>query len=60
VTFGEMEAALRARLMAFPPSARTELIHVLRLPALIAPTRSEPSGHPATRTFGELLIDVES
>jgi hypothetical protein len=32
VTFDEMEAALRARLEALPPAARSELIHVLRLP----------------------------
>jgi hypothetical protein len=60
VTFDEMEAALRARLEALPPAARAELIHVLRLPDL---DRAERIGEfwasPATRTFGELLIDLE-
>jgi hypothetical protein len=31
VNFEETEAALRSRLEAFPPAARAELIHVLRL-----------------------------
>jgi hypothetical protein len=32
VTLDKMEAGLRARLEAFPPAARAELLHVLRLP----------------------------
>lgn len=55
-----MEAGLRARLKALPPAARAELLHVLRLPDL---DRAEAIdtfwGHPETRTFGELLIDLE-
>jgi hypothetical protein len=60
VTFEEMEAALRKRLEALPPAARAELLHVLRLPDLDRVERiGEFWGHPATRTFGELLIDLE-
>jgi hypothetical protein len=60
VTFDEMEAALRARLEALPPAARAELIHVLRLPDFDRTDRiGEFWGHPETRTFGELLIDLE-
>jgi hypothetical protein len=60
VTFEEMEAGLRARLETLPPAARAELAHVLRLPDF---DRADPIGtfwgHPETRTFGELLIDLE-
>jgi hypothetical protein len=60
VTFDEMEAALRARLEALPPAARAELVHVLRLPDF---DRADAIGEfwasPETRTFGELLIDLE-
>jgi hypothetical protein len=60
VTFDEMEAALRARLQALPPAARAELIHVIRLPDFECADRiGEFWGHPKTRTFGELLIDLE-
>jgi hypothetical protein len=60
VTFDEMEAGLRRRLEALPPAARAELIHVLRLPDFDRADRSAPSGvTPETRTFGELLIDLE-
>jgi len=55
-----MEAALRARLEALPPAARAELVHVLRLPDF---DRADAIGEfwasPETRTFGELLIDLE-
>jgi len=34
VNFDEIATALRARLEAFPPAARAELLHVLRLPDL--------------------------
>jgi hypothetical protein len=60
VTFEEMEQALRQRLEALPPAARTELLHVLRLPDLDRVERiGDFWGHPETRTFGELLIDLE-
>jgi hypothetical protein len=60
VTFDEMEAALRARLEALPPAARAELVHVLRLPDFDRVDRiGEFWGHPETREFGELLIDLE-
>jgi hypothetical protein len=60
VTFDEMEAGLRARLEALPPVARAELLHVLRLPDLDRAERiGEFWGHPETRAFGELLIDLE-
>jgi hypothetical protein len=60
VTFDEMEAALRARLEALPPAARAELIHVLRLPDFDrADAIGTFWGYPETRTFGELLIDLE-
>ena len=55
-----MEAALRARLEALPPAARAELVHVLRLPDFDRVDRiGEFLGHPETREFGELLIDLE-
>jgi hypothetical protein len=60
VTFEEMEASLRARLEALPPAARAELIHVLRLPDFDrADAIGTFWGNPETRTFGELLIDLE-
>jgi hypothetical protein len=59
VTFAEIEAALRERLEALPPAARAEL-PCLRLPDF---DRAEWIGDfrasPETRTFGELLIDLE-
>jgi len=53
-----MEAALRARLIAFPPGGP------LRSPpasSRLRPRRRDRHvlGHPQTRSFGELLIDVE-
>jgi hypothetical protein len=60
MTFEERERALRQRLEAFPPAARAELVHVLRLPDFDRADRiGEFWGHPETRTFGELLIDLE-
>jgi hypothetical protein len=60
MTFDEMEAALKARLEALPPAARAELIHVHRLPDFDRADRiGEFWASPATRTFGELLIDLE-
>lgn len=55
-----METALRQRLMALPPAARAELLNVLMLPDLERVERIGTYwGHPETRTFGELLIDLE-
>jgi len=60
MTFEEMEKALRQRLEALPPAARAEFQHVLRLPDFERADRiGEFWGHPETRTFGELLIDLE-
>jgi hypothetical protein len=60
VNLDEMEAGLKARLEALPPAARAELRHVLRLPDFERADRiGEFWGHPETRTFGELLIDLE-
>jgi hypothetical protein len=60
VTFEEIEAGLKARLEALPSAARAELIHVLRLPDFERADRiGEFWGYPETRTFGELLIDLE-
>jgi hypothetical protein len=43
-----------------PSAARAELIHVLRLPDFDrADAIGTFWGHPETRTFGELLIDLE-
>jgi hypothetical protein len=59
LNFDEKQA-LRRRLQALPPAARAELSHALRLPDL---DRAEAIGtfwgHPETREFGELLIDLE-
>jgi hypothetical protein len=42
------------------PAARAELVHVLRLPDIDRAERiGEFWGYPQTRTFGELLIDLE-
>jgi hypothetical protein len=60
VNLDEIEAGLKARLGALPPAARAELRHVLRLPDFERADRiGEFWGHPKTRTFGELLIDLE-
>jgi hypothetical protein len=60
VTFEEMEAGLRARLKALPPTARAEPLHVLRLPDLDrADVNGTFWGHPETRRLGEFLIDLE-
>jgi hypothetical protein len=60
VTFEEMEEALRERLEALPPAARAELRHVFMLPDFDrADAIGTFWGHPETRTFGELLIDLE-
>jgi hypothetical protein len=60
VTFEELEKALRARLQSLPPTARAELLHVLRLPDFDrADAIGTFWGSPDTQTFGELLIDLE-
>jgi hypothetical protein len=60
MTLDEMERVLRERVEAFPPAARAELLHVLRLPDFDRAMRiGEFWGHPETRSFGELLIDLE-
>jgi len=42
------------------PAPRAELLHVLILPDFERPERiGEFWSHPKTRTFGELLIDLE-
>jgi hypothetical protein len=46
-------------LPALTPAARAELLHVLRLPDFDRPESiGEFLGHPETRTFGELRIDL--
>ena len=60
MTFEEIEQALRERLDAFPPAAQAELLHVLTLPDFDRVDRiGEFWASPATRTLGELLIDLE-
>jgi hypothetical protein len=50
MNLAEIEAALRARLEAFPPAARAELLHVLRLANFDRADRiGEFWGHPETR-----------
>jgi hypothetical protein len=56
----ELERRVRPRLDALPAAARAELRHVLMLPDFDrADAIGTFWGHPATRTFGELLIDLE-
>jgi hypothetical protein len=60
MTFEDMEQALRTRLEALSPAARAELVHVLRLPDFDRVDRiGKFWASPETRTFGELLIDLE-
>jgi hypothetical protein len=60
VDFEALDQEYRRRLLALPPAARAELIHVLRLPDFDRAERiGEFWGHPETRTFAELLIDLE-
>jgi hypothetical protein len=60
MTFEEMERVLRERIEAFPPAARAELLHVLRLPDFDRAQRiGEFWSYPQSRTFAELLIDCE-
>jgi hypothetical protein len=46
MTFEEMEQALRQRLEVFPPAARAELLHVLRLPDFDRAQRIGELGSP--------------
>jgi hypothetical protein len=56
----ENERALRERLDALGPAPRAELLRVLMLPDFDRADRiGEFWGHPESRTFGELLIDLE-
>jgi hypothetical protein len=56
----EMERRLRERLDALGPAPRAELLHVLMLPDFERAGRiGEFYGDPRTRTFAELLIDLE-
>jgi hypothetical protein len=56
----ELERRLRERLDALGPAPRAELLHVLRLPDFDRVDRIGGFwGHPETREFGELLIDLE-
>jgi hypothetical protein len=55
-----MENSLRQRVKALPPSARSELLHVLMLPDFERADRiGEFWSHPESRAFAELLIDCE-
>jgi hypothetical protein len=59
VRLDELERRLQ-RLDALGPAPRAELLHVLMLPDFERADRiGEFWGHPKTRTFGELLIDLE-
>jgi hypothetical protein len=56
----DLEKRLQARLDALGPAPRAELLHVLMLPDFERADRiGEFWGYPETRTFGELLIDLE-
>jgi hypothetical protein len=56
----ELERRLRERLDALGPAPRAELLHVLMLPDFERADRIGTYwGNPATRSFGELLIDCE-
>jgi hypothetical protein len=59
-TIPELEDLLRRRLDVFPLAARAELLHVLTLPDFDHAARiGEFWASSATRSFGELLIDLE-
>jgi hypothetical protein len=56
----QLERRLRARLDAFGPAPRAELLHVLMLPDFDRADRiGEFWGYPESRAFAELLIDCE-
>jgi hypothetical protein len=55
-----VDSSCRRTSRSEPIRARAELIHVLRLPDFDrADAIGTFWGHPETRTFGELLIDLE-
>ena len=56
----QLERRLNQRLDALGPAPCAELLHVLMLPDFDRVDRIGGLwGHPETRTFGELLIDLE-
>jgi len=56
----ELERRLQERLDALGPAPRAELLHVLMLPDFERADRiGEFWSHPESRTFAELLIDLE-
>jgi hypothetical protein len=56
----DLERRLRARLDALEPAPRAELLHVLMLPDFDRADRTgEFYGFPGSRTFAELLIDLD-
>lgn len=60
VALEHVEQDRRRRLDALGPAPRAELLHVLMLPDLERADRiGSYWGNPATRAFGELLIDCE-
>jgi hypothetical protein len=60
VNLEQVECQLRQRLDALGPAPRAELLHVLMLPDFDRADRiGEFWGNPETRTFAELLIDLE-
>lgn len=56
----DVDRALRARLDAIGPEARAILLHVLKLPNLERVRSIEEFyADPRTRTFAQLLVDIE-
>jgi len=56
----DMELTFRDRLDAIGPEARAVLLHVLKLPDLErVRSISEFFADPRTRTFAQLLVDIE-
>jgi hypothetical protein len=59
-TLPGMERLIRERLDSLGPAPRAELLHTLMLPDFDRADRiGEFFGDPRTRTFAELLIDLE-
>jgi hypothetical protein len=57
---GTLQRQLRERIDALGPAPRAELLHVLMLLDFDRADRiGEFWGNPATRSFGELMIDCE-
>ena len=56
----DLDRTLRERLDAIGPEARAILLHVLKLPNLERVRSIEEFyGDPRTRTFAQLLVDIE-